>query len=140
MAVTVALGGVVLISFCCSLDPERSNLNNEKATQQFMGVGLTLIATLMFSFAKVLIKYCGNKYFRKDRKIQDTLLFQTMMGVTTFFLWWPFFFLWDQLLYYPFFFFLFFVSFFFCMFVFFACVGLVFCFVLCVCVCVCVVF
>ena len=96
IAIIISLIGVALISFYGNDNSSNDGtIKNMTRSERFLGIGLLLFSTLTFSILETLINYIGNKWFRKDRQIQDTLLLQGIMGLETLLIWWIMFFIWD---------------------------------------------
>ena len=96
IAIIVSLTGVALITLFGTGDSSNDGtIKNETKTEQILGIGLLLFSTITFSILETLVNYVGNKWFRKDRQIQDTLLLQSIMGLETLLIWWVLFFIWQ---------------------------------------------
>ena len=66
-----------------STDSEFDNI-----TDVVFGLILVMFSTIAFSILETSVNYYSKKYFRSNRKIQDTLLFQALMGFETLIFWW----------------------------------------------------
>eukprot|EP01084_Bolivina_argentea_P151949 265147_1 len=78
IAIIVSLSGVALISFYGNSTTHDGTMNGTTTADKILGLSLLFFSTITFSVLEVLIDVIGNKWFRKDRQIQDTLLMQSV--------------------------------------------------------------
>ena len=75
IAIIVSLTGVALITLFGTGDSsDDGTIKDETKGEQILGIGLLLFSTITFSMLETLVNYVGNKWFRNDRQIHDTLL------------------------------------------------------------------
>ena len=93
MAIIVSMIGVGLISYTSTqyTNKDDGTESDKSVVDIVYGLILVISSTIMFSIVEVGVNYYGDKYFRKNRKIQDTLLFQILLGLNTLLFTWIFF-------------------------------------------------